>query len=242
MILNCAIIDDEPLARNLLESYVAKTPFLNLTGSYGSAVEAIRSLVQEPVQLVFLDIQMPDLNGMDFARTLPPSTRIIFTTAFADYAVEGFRINALDFLLKPIDYSHFLESANKALNWHTAREEECERKTKDNNGDNDFLYVKSDYKLVQVRFDDILYVEGLKDYIKIHLINEPRPIMTLVSMKSMEERLPSPRFMRVHRSYIVQMPHVKAIDKGQILINDIRIPISDGYKNEIQDYVNDHLL
>jgi len=243
MILDCTIIDDEPLARKLLESYVEKTSFLNLKGSYGSAVEAIHQLVQEPVQLIFLDIQMPDLNGMEFARMLPHSTKIIFTTAFPDYAVEGFRVNALDYLLKPIDYSQFLEAANKALNWHQTRDD---NKSATNEppltGGEDFIYVKSDYKLLQIKLDEIIYIEGLKDYLKIYLEDSARPILTLVSMKSMEERLPSPRFLRVHRSYIVQMDKVKVIDKGHIVFDKMRIPISDGYKSDIQKYINEHLL
>lgn len=240
MTITCAIIEDEPLARDLLKSYVKKTSFLNLAGSYDSAISAIRELTAQPVQLLFLDIQMPDMNGIDFSRMLPFSTKVIFTTAFQQYAVEGFRVGALDYLMKPINYTEFLESANKALAWHQAREEVTPARKKV--ADEEFIYVKADYKLLQVKFDDILYIEGLKDYLRIHIRGQEEPILTLVSMKSMEERLPSPRFLRVHRSYIVQTSMIKIIEKGQILFDEIRIPVSDGYRPELQKFINSHTL
>lgn len=240
MILNCAIIDDEPLARELLERYIKKTSFLNLTGSYDSAISAIHKLAERPVQLIFLDIQMPDMNGVDFARMIPFSTKVIFTTAFQQYAVEGFRVGALDYLMKPINYTEFLESANKALKWHQSREEAVPARKKTE--EEQFIYVKADYKLIQVMFDDIIYIEGLKDYLRIHLKSQEEPILTLVSMKSMEERLPSPRFLRVHRSYIIQTNMIKVIDKGQIVFEDTRIPVSDGYRPELQKFINNHTI
>lgn len=242
MILDCVIIDDEPLARKLLEGYVEKTSFLNLKGSYNSAINAIQSITEEPVQLVFLDIQMPDLNGLDFARMLPPSTRVIFTTAYPEHAVEGFRINALDYLMKPIEYTQFLESANKALAWHQQREDEPKSSHNSEKDREEFIYVKSDYKIVKVRFDEILYIEGLKDYLKIHLEDRQRPILTLISMKNMEDRLPSPRFMRVHRSFIVNTDKIDIIERAQIVFNQVHIPISDGYKTEFLAHVNEHSL
>jgi len=240
MTLNCVIIDDEPLARELLKSYVEKTPFLKLTGSYDNAKDAIRDLIENPVHLIFLDIQMPDMNGVDFARMIPTSTKVIFTTAFQQYAIEGFRVEALDYLMKPINYTEFLESANKALAWFQVREKKAEPNEQE--GEKDFIYVKADYKLVQIKFDDIIYIEGLKDYLKIYLRNSQRPVLTLVSMKSMEERLPSPRFLRVHRSYIVQTSMIQTIDKGQIVFDKVRIPISDSYRPEIQNFLNGHII
>lgn len=241
MKLKCAIVDDEPLALNLMESYVKKTPFLELNGKYHSAVTAINGLKENPVELLFLDIQMPDLNGLEFSKMLPKEIRVIFTTAFNQYAIDGFKVNALDYLLKPINYNEFLSAANKALEWFTlTRQNETNAST--SSGNEDFIYVKSDYKLKQIRLDDILYIEGLKDYLKIYVENEPKPILSLISMKNMEERLPSPRFMRVHRSYIVQMNKIRTIDKGQIIFGKNRIPISDTYKNEISDYLNKYIL
>lgn len=238
MTLKCAIIDDEPLALNLMESYVRKTPFLELHGKYNSAVVALNEIKFNDIELIFLDIQMPDLNGLEFSKLLPSDVRIIFTTAFDQYAIEGFKANAVDYLLKPINYNEFLAAAHKALEWFTLKRQA------QTNGEigKDFIYVKSDYKLVQIRLDDILYIEGLKDYLKIYLENEPRPVLTLASMKNMEERLPSPRFMRVHRSFIVQMNKVKTLDKGQIVFGKNRIPISDTYKAGVTAYLDKYTL
>ena len=168
MILNCAIVDDEPLALSLLESYVNKTPFLNLTGKYSSAMQAMKELPDMKVNLLFLDIQMPELNGLEFSRMVDPQTRIVFTTAFGQYAIDGYRVNALDYLLKPISYPDFLQAANKALQWFDLVQKPEEKES---------IYVKSDYKLVQIELKKILYIEGLKDYIKIYLEDSPKPIL-----------------------------------------------------------------
>lgn len=163
MILNCAIIDDEPLAAELLKSYVEKTPFLNLIGSYNSAITAIKDLKENPVDIIFLDIQMPELSGIEFAKILPKETRVIFTTAFNQYAIEGYRVNALDYLLKPISYEDFMKSVSKAVDYFSiVRKQETYKKDR-------FMFVKSDYKLIRVALDDILYIEGLKDYVRFYL-------------------------------------------------------------------------
>ncbi len=235
MIINCAIIDDEPLAAGLLKTYAEKTTFLNLTGTYGSAVEAMKELRANPVQLLFLDIQMPELNGIEFAKILPSTTKVIFTTAFQQYAIESYDVNALGYLMKPIAYEDFLKAANKALDWFTAIE-------KQNTYTNDrFIYIKSDYKLVRVSLDDILYVEGLKDYVRICLANGQK-LMTLMNMKTLEDYLPHPEFLRTHRSYIVHMPKVEAVDHFRIIFGNLYIPISDSYKEEVQHYFEQHTL
>ena len=230
MILNCAIVDDEPLALSLLESYVNKTPFLNLTGKYSSAMQAMKELPDMKVNLLFLDIQMPELNGLEFSRMVDPQTRIVFTTAFGQYAIDGYRVNALDYLLKPISYPDFLQAANKALQWFDLVQKPEEKES---------IYVKSDYKLVQIELKKILYIEGLKDYIKIYLEDSPKPILSLMSMKSMEELLPANRFMRVHRSYIVQKEKIRIIDRGRIVFDKTYIPISDIYKQAFQSFVDE---
>lgn len=166
----------------------------------------------------------------------PPRHPYRFYHAFDQYALDGFKVNALDYLLKPINYNEFLTASRKALEWFELKHQANPSR------EEDFIYVKSDYKLVQIRLEDILYIEGLKDYLKIYTENDPRPVLTLISMKSMEERLPSPRFMRVHRSYIVQMNKVKTLDKGQIIFGKTRIPISDTYKTDITAYLNKYLL
>ena len=244
MKLRCAIVDDEPLALGLLESYAKKTPMLELDGCYPNAVQAMKELPEHPVDLLFLDIQMPELNGLEFSRVVPEETRIVFTTAFSQYAIDGYKVNALDYLLKPISYSDFLQAVNKAVQWFEMR------KKADGNSfpsmaagvETDYIYVKSDYKLVQVKLDNILYIEGLKDYIKIHVEGEPRPILSLASMKSMEEKLPANRFIRVHRSFIVQKQKIKMIDKNRIVFGKDYVPISDSYKQDIQNYVNEHSI
>lgn len=239
MILNCAIVDDEPLALELLQSYVEKTSFLRLAGRYSSAVQAMTEIpLHEEVHVLFLDIQMPELNGLEFSRMVSPETRIIFTTAFGQYALDSYKVNALDYLLKPISYADFLQSINKAVQWYELKQKA------DNAAEaaptDDCIYVKSDYKLVRIALDRILYIEGLKDYIKIHVENEPKAILSLISMKVMEEKLPSSKFIRVHRSFIVQKNKIKVIDRGRIVFGKEYIPISDSYKQELQTYLNSH--
>lgn len=230
MNLKCAIVDDEPLALNLLESYVDKTPFLELTGKYSSAVQAMAALPDNPVDLLFLDIQMPELNGLEFSKMTNPHTRIVFTTAFDQYALDGYRVNALDYLLKPISYADFLQAANKALQWFGLQQQQ--------EGEIESIFVKSDYKLVQVELKNILYIEGLKDYVKIYEENSPKPLLSLMSMKSLEELLPASRFIRVHRSYIVQKDKIRVIDRGRIVFGKNYIPISDSYKIVFQEFLN----
>ena len=167
MMLSCAIVDDEPLALDLLETYVEKTPFLQIKGKYASAVEAMKGLQEQPVDLLFLDIQMPELDGLEFSHMVIPETRIIFTTAFEQYALDSYRVNALDYLLKPISYRDFLEASNKALQWFELKN--AADGTVDSAGDDEYIYVKSEYKLIQISLKDILYIEGLKDYVKIYV-------------------------------------------------------------------------
>ena len=235
MTINCAIIDDEPLAAGLLESYVAKTPYLNLTGTYNSAITAMRDLRDNPVPLLFLDIQMPELSGVEFAKILPKDTKIIFTTAFPQYALEGYKVNALDYLLKPISYEDFLRATEKAQDWYNILQK------REAYNDDRIMFIKSEYKLLRVCLDDILYVEGLKDYVRICLKNGEK-IMSLMSMKKLEDYLPHPEFLRTHRSYIVHMPEVRSIDRVRIVFGDVFIPISDNYKEEVQQYLDTHTL
>jgi len=235
MTITCSIIDDEPLAASLLESYVKKTPYLTLKGTYNSAITAMRDLREDPVQLLFLDIQMPELSGVEFAKILPKETRVIFTTAFNQYAIEGYKVNALDYLLKPISYQDFLLSTDKAMEWFSSQ-------NKQNLYNEDrFMFVKSDYKLIRVCLDDIIFVEGLKDYVRIYMRSGEK-IMSLMSMKKLEENLPQPEFLRVHRSWIVHMPEVTTIDRFRIVFGDLFIPISDNYKEQVQTYLDNHTL
>ncbi|HBK29626.1 MAG TPA: DNA-binding response regulator [Parabacteroides sp.] len=231
MKLTCAIVDDEPLAATLLESYVLKTPFLELKGKYSSAVDAMPALHDSPVNLLFLDIQMPELNGLEFSKLLPSDTKIIFTTAFDQYAIDSYRVNALDYLLKPISYSDFLHSVQKAQEWFEKMMPPLNR-----------IFVKTEYKLLQIGLDDILYIEGLKDYVKIFLESDPRPVLSLISMKAVEDMLPSDRFVRVHRSFIVQPEKIKVIERNRIVFGKEYIPISDNYKQHFFDFLAKHSI
>ena len=236
MKIKCAIIDDEPLAAGLLESYVNKTQYLSLIGTYNNAIQAMKDLREDPVQLLFLDIQMPELSGIEFAKILPKDTKIIFTTAFPQYAVEGYKVNALDYLLKPISFDTFVESCNKAL-CKVSREHKISPNDQDR-----FIFIKSDYKLIKINFDDIAYIEGLKDYVKFYLTNDEPPVMSLMNMRSVEEKLPKPEFLRSHRSYIVHLPMVKMVDRMRFVIGDSYIPISESYKDSINKFIEIHTL
>ena len=235
MTISCAIIDDEPLAAGLLESYAKKTPFLELIGTYNSAIMAMKDLRDNPAQLLLLDIQMPELSGIEFAKILPKETRIIFTTAFPQYAVEGYKVDALDYLLKPVSYEDFLKSTGKALDWFSVvQRQDAYRRDR-------FMFVKTDYKLQRVNLDDILYIEGLKDYVRFYLKDGQR-IMSLMSMKKLEEYLPKPEFLRTHRSYIVHMTETPLVDRFRIVFGEEYIPISENYKDEVQNYFDMHTL
>ena len=239
MKLSCAIIDDEPLAVELMESYVRKTPFLELQGSFGSGVAAFGMLRDRPVDLLFCDIQMPGLNGVEFSRMLPADTRVIFTTAFSRYAVEGFRVNAVDYLLKPISYADFLAAANKALAWFELKHR---AETPLPAAAPQSLFVKTEYRLRQIGFDSILYIEGLKDYVKIHVEEETHPVLTLTSLKSLEEQLPADRFVRVHRSFIVQPSKIRSIERNRIVFGKEYIPVSENYRQAFFDFLAEHSL
>ena len=258
--MKCAIVDDEPLALSLLESYIRKTPMLELSGQYASAVEAMGGLCKQPVDLLFLDIQMPELSGLDLSKMLDTShTRIVFTTAFSQYAVDGYKVNALDYLLKPISYTDFIAAVSRAQQWfasvgqYVKNEEnlpnnpspgsvpEASPKREEDNLV-DYIFIKSDYKILRIRFSDILYIEGLKDYVKIHLVNTSKPVLSLMSMRSLETALPSKHFFRIHRSYIVNIDKVSVFERGQIVFGDKHLPVSDSYREQLQQYINARLL
>ena len=238
MIIKCAIVDDEPLAVELLASYVNKIPFLELCGKYNNATDALHGIGEQPVDLLFLDIQMPELNGLELSKMIPENTRIVFTTAFDRYAVDGFRVNALDYLLKPISYADFMEACNKALQWFQLVQQQEEPAAADKEEEIKSIFVKSEYKLLQINLDDIRYIEGLKDYVKIYTEQSPHPILSLMNMKAIEQMLPASRFIRVHRSFIVQKSKIREIERNRIVFGDVYIPIGDSYKQAFQDFIN----
>lgn len=234
MILKCAIVDDEPLAVELLASYVNKIPFMQLTGKYYSATEAMCGIASDGVDVIFLDIQMPEINGLELSKMVPETTRIVFTTAFDQYALDGFRSNALDYLLKPISYVDFLAACNKALQWFSLVRHHGDAEKSEGTKS---IFVKSEYKLIQIRLDSINYVEGLKDYVKIYTDESSKPVVSLMNMKAMEEMLPSSRFIRVHRSFIVQKSKIREIERNRIIFGDVYIPIGDSYRQAFQDFI-----
>ncbi len=247
MALRCCVIDDEPLASGLIASYIEKTPFLELAGEYSSPRDAISTILNSRIDIVFLDIQMPQLNGIEFAKIIPQTTRIIFTTAYSDYAVEGFRVNALDYLLKPVSYEEFLAAAKRALEWHELNSRADSTPSRPADGDTastdgEFIIIKSEYKLVQIPVRDILYVEGLKDYVKIYVEGSDKSIMTLLSMKTLEQTLPSSSFMRVHRSYIVNLSKIRFIERNRIIFGKTQIPVSESYKDSFAEFIASRTL
>lgn len=242
MTLSCIIIDDEPLALGLMETYVKKTPFLDLVGKFENAIDAISTLENDPPQLLFLDIQMPELNGLELSKIIKDKTKIVFTTAFQQYALDGFKVNALDYLLKPISYADFLQAANKALQWYEMAGNQGGKEVEKKEEQKRSIFVKSDYKLIQIDLDKITHIEGLKDYVKIFVEGETYPILSLMSMKSLEEMLPKDRFIRVHRSYIVQPKKFKTIERNRIVFGKEYIPISDSYKEAFQDFLNKYSI
>ena len=229
-------IDDEPLALEQIGEYIQKTPFLKLTGLFDSALKAIEFLSATPVDLMFVDINMPDLSGVDFVKSLENPPKIVFVTAYGDHALEGFRVDALDYLLKPISYGDFLKSANKVKSWFTATlQDPAEIRS-----DKSFLFIKSDYKILRINFDDIKYIEGMNEYIRIFLTNS-KPVMTLMSMKAIENLLPPDRFMRVHRSYIVSLSKISVIERNRIVFDGkIYIPVSEQYHKKFQEYIDEN--
>jgi two-component system, LytTR family, response regulator LytT len=233
MNITCLIVDDEPLAQKLIERYVENTPFLECIGICGSAIEALAFMTNQKVDLLFLDIQMPELSGLEFSKNVPKETRIIFTTAFAQYALEGYKVNALDYLLKPFSYNEFYSAVLRAQEWFEAKT------ANGSNGNNGFIFVKSEYKHLRIDLKDIIYFEGLKDYIKIWIKNEPKPILTLLSLKTLDSELDPELFMRVHRSFTVSLENIRLVERGSVLMsNGVYITIAEQYKAKFQEFIS----
>ena len=238
MKLRTIAIDDEPLALRLVCDYISKTPFLELAGSFDNPLDAIDFFSSRTADLIFVDIQMPDLTGIEFIRTLEEGPKIIFTTAYEKYAMEGFKLNAIDYLLKPFSYEEFLIAAGKAR-----KQAELEANAMTSvEANNQFLFLKSEYKIRRINFNDILYIEGLKDYIKVYVSGEIKPIISLNSIKSLEQKLPETGFMRVHRSFIVNLNRIDIIENNRIVFGKTFIPVSDLHKEKFQEYLDKNFL
>lgn len=235
--LTCIIVDDEPLAVKLMESFVAKTPDLRLLGSFTDSVEAINAVKEQTPNILFLDIQMPDLNGMELAHMIPDKTRVIFTTAFKEYAFESYEVKALDFLLKPIRYNKFIAAVDKAKEWfgRTASTPVSEPKEE---GAPQHLFLKVDGEYRQITISNILYVSGMKDYVMFYLTDERKPLITHLTMKAVEEMLPQEQFMRVHRSYIVALNKIRKVDRNDcIYIGEEIIHVTEAFLPQFQNYL-----
>ena len=243
--LRCIVVDDEPLAVKMLENFISRTAFMELEASFTDPVAALEVIRDSQPELVFLDIQMPDLNGMELSRMVPASTRIIFTTAFKQYAFDSYEVSALDFLLKPIRYQKFLEAAEKARRWFEMVDAagQAPQATLAPQSQQDSIFVKSDGQLHKVLFSDIRYIEGMKDYVLLYLCSEKRPLVTHITMKAVEEMLPAANFMRVHRSYIVALDKIDSIGGTyDISVGDTLIHVSDAYKASFEQYLTQRML
>lgn len=240
--ITCIVIDDEPLALELMVSYIIKTPTLELKGKFDNPIDAMEFLEVNSIQLVFLDIHMPDLTGVEFARSLKSEAKVIFTTAYDKYAVEGFKLHALDYLLKPISYEVFIGSVMHAKEHFSLLDTAASSSGKAIEMDEDFLFIKADYQIKRIHYSEIQYFEGLKDYVKLYVEGRANPIVFHASLKSIEAKLPKNMFMRIHRSYIVALSKVKTIERDRILFGSVRIPISKQYKPEFDQFIQNKFL
>jgi two-component system, LytTR family, response regulator LytT len=231
-------IDDEPLALQLVTTYIEKTPGLKLSGKFDNPLDAAEFLSEHTVDLIFVDIQMPDLSGIEFTRLMEKGPKVIFTTAFEKYALEGYKLDIIDYLLKPFSYEEFLVAVQKAQK--LIRLEQKAPARVDVN--NEFLFLKSDYKIKRINFNDILYIEGLKDYVKVFILNSVKPILSLTSLKLLESKLPESKFMRVHRSFIVNLERIDTIERSRIVFGKEYIPVSDQYKEKFQEFLDKNFI
>ena len=233
MILNCAIIDEDPEALQLLEQYIEKTPALHLIGAYKSAIDAVDGIHHNHLDILFLAIHMQQISGLEFAKVVPKNVKIVFTTAFKEYAIEAYKVHAFDYLLKPISYQDFMDSCKKVFDSYMQDDKYNPIKR------DKFLIVKSDYKYVRIPFDKILFVESLKDYILFHLEGMEN-VSTLGNLKHLEERLPKEKFRRVHRSYLANLSKFDYIERGRLIYGSMGVPISDTFYEEIKNYIDEH--
>ena len=236
MSISCIIVEDEPLARNLLKDYVSKVPFLNLLNECSSPIAAIEVLTHTPVDLLFLDIQMPEITGITLLKILPRKPLIILTTAYSEYALESYELDVVDYLLKPITFERFLKAVNKVSQRLNTSQEIPTKEPLESGPPINFIFVKDGTKLVKIFFDDILYIEGLKDYVIIH--TNTKKTITLQRIKNLEMQLPQNKFIRIHNSYIVSLAAIETIYKEKIQIGKVQIPISDTYRKQFKEFIN----
>jgi two-component system, LytTR family, response regulator LytT len=236
--INTIAVDDEPLALHLVTGYIEKTPGLNLLGKFDNPLDAMDFIARENVDLIFIDIRMPDLSGIEFTRSMAKGPKVIFTTAYEKYALDGFKLDVVDYLLKPFSYEEFLKAVQKVQKLI-----KLEKGVPDQiDSNNEFLFLKSDYKIKRINFNNILYIEGLKDYVKVYTQSSPKPVMSLTTMKLLESKLPESKFMRVHRSFIVNLEKIDTIERSRIIFGKTYIPVSDQYKEKFQEFLDKNFL
>lgn len=238
MVIRTIAIDDEPLALALVAGYIEKTPGLKLSGKFDNPLQAAEFIAANTVDLIFLDIRMPDLSGVEFARVMEKGPKIIFTTAYEKYALEGYKLEAIDYLMKPFSYEEFLAAIGKVRK--LLRLEQQAASGIDAN--KQFLFLKSDYKIQRINFNDILYIEGLKDYVKVFTQSNPKPVLSLTSLKLLETKLPSEKFLRVHRSFIVNLEKIETIERSRIVFGKEYIPVGDQYKDRFREFLDRYFL
>ncbi|MDO9339274.1 MAG: LytTR family DNA-binding domain-containing protein [Bacteroidales bacterium] len=231
-------IDDEPLALQLVTGYIEKTSGLKLIGKFDNPLDAADFMTNATVDLIFVDIQMPDLSGIEFTRLMEKGPKVIFTTAFEKYALEGYKLEIVDYLLKPFSYEEFLAAVHKVQKLLRLEQKALNKV----DANSEFLFLKSDYKIKRINFNDILYIEGLKDYVKVYTHNAPRPVLSLTSLKLLESKLPGNKFMRVHRSFIVNLEKINTIERSRIVFGKEYIPVSDQYKDKFQKFLDKNFL
>lgn len=235
--INSIAVDDEPLALNLIEDFTKKIPFLNHVKSCKNAFEAIEIIQKEKIDLIFLDINMPDISGVELLKSIDYKPLVIFTTAYSEYAVQGFELSAVDYLIKPFLFERFFKAVNKVYELYNLKKNKGVSVSESNSFVEDYIFVKADYSSVKICLKDILYVEGLKDYVKIYL--KEKKVLTLITMKKIEDKLPTSKFVRVHRSFIVALDKIESIQRNRIIINNIWIPIGNSYKTEFYKRIED---
>lgn len=232
--IRCLAIDDEPLALKQLASYLSNVPFFELVGSCQSAMEAMRVVGEQEVDVLFIDINMPDLNGLEFVRSLQNPPLVVFTTAYQEYAVEGYKVDAIDYLLKPFGMGDILRAADKVKRQYDLLHAVSLSPV----DEDDALFLKTEYKVVRILITDIIYIEGMSEYLRIHLLGQSKPVVVLLSMKKMEERLMGRDFMRIHKSYIINLHHIAEINKSRVILdNQVDIPIGESYRERLSEYV-----
>lgn len=251
MSINCIAVDDEPAALELIASYIEQTPYLHLTGRYNNAISALNVIREDPqISLIFLDIRMADLSGVELARIIGQSdqrknVRIIFTTAYDQYALDGFKVDALDYLVKPFSYVDFSKAAEKAKEYFFMYENSLQKSaidTRPMQHQRPYIYLKVEHQLVKIDIDDILYIEGLKDYVKVYLRSADKPLLTLTSLKRLHEKLPKDMFLRLHRSFIVATAAIRSANKTSVQIGETTIPVSEQFKEDFNEFLNKWVL